>query len=37
MLFGKCKKKAQVQMQVDGMDIERANENKFLVVIIDDK
>lgn len=31
------KKRTQVQIQIDGMDIERVNENKLLGVIIDDK
>jgi len=37
MLFGNCKKSIQIQIQVDGVDIERVNENKFLGVIINDK
>jgi len=37
MLFGNCKKSIQIWIQVDGVDIERVNENKFLGVIIDDK
>lgn len=31
------KKRTQVQIQIDGTDIERVNENKLLGVIIDDK
>ncbi len=37
MLFGNSKKSTQVQIQIDGVDKERVNENKFLGVIIDDK
>ncbi len=36
MLFGNCKKCTQVQIQIDGVDIKRVNENKFLGVIIDE-
>ena len=37
MLFGNCKIHNQIQVQIDGVNIERVNENKFLGVIIDDK
>ncbi len=37
MLFGNYRINIQVQIQVDGMQIERVNENKFLGVIIDEK
>lgn len=37
MLFGKCRKSTQVQMQIDGVDIARVNENEFLEVIKGDK
>ena len=37
MLFGNCNKNTQVQLQIDGVDIERVYENKFLGVTIEDK
>ncbi len=37
MLFGNYRINIQVQIQVDGVQIERVNENKFLGVIIDEK
>ena len=37
MLFGNCNENTQVQLQVDGVDVERVYENKFLGVTIDDK
>lgn len=37
ILFSNCNKNTQVQIQIDGVGIERVNENKFLGVIIDDK
>lgn len=37
MLFGKYKTNTQIQVQINGVHIERVFENKFLGVIIDDK
>lgn len=37
MLFGKNKTNTQIQVQIDGIIIERVFDNKFLGVIIDDK
>ena len=37
MLFSNHNKNTQVQIQVNGVDIDRVYENKFLGVIIDDK
>ena len=37
MLFGNCNKNTQVHLQIDGVNVERVYENKFLGVTIDDK
>lgn len=37
MLFGNHRINEQVQIQIDGVQIERVHENKFLGVIIDEK
>ena len=37
MLFSNYERDTQVQLEVEGVDIERLHENKFLGVIIDDK
>ena len=37
MLFGNYNKNTQVQLQIDGVDVERVYEIKFLGVTIDDK
>ena len=37
MLFGKCRSNTEVMLEIDGVAINRVNENKFLGVIIDDK
>lgn len=37
MLFGNCSKNIPAQIEVDGVDIERVHENRFLGVITDDK
>jgi hypothetical protein len=37
MLFGNCNMNIQVNIQIDGVIIDRVHENKFLGVIIDDR
>lgn len=37
MLYGNCRISEQIQIQVDGVQIERGHERKFLGIIIDDK
>ncbi len=37
MLFGNCRSNTQIQIRLDGVDIERVNEIKFLGVTIDDQ
>ena len=37
MLFGKCRLNTQVQLEIDGVAINRVHENKFLGVLIDDR
>lgn len=36
MLFGNGRKMTQTKVQIDGVDIERVTETKFLGVIIDE-
>lgn len=36
MLFGNCRKITKIKVQIDGLDIERVKENKFLGVTIDE-
>ena len=37
MLFGKHKSDTNVQIQIEGVNIETVNENTFLGVIVDDR
>ena len=37
MIFGNCKKSENIEVQIEGVNLERVYENKFLVAIIDDK
>ena len=37
MVFGNCHKDGQIQVQIEGVTLERVYDNKFLGVIIDDK
>ncbi len=37
MLFGNCNRSEHIQVQIEGVNLERVYENKFLGVIIDDR
>lgn len=37
MFFGSCKRNTQVQMLIDGVEMERVNENTFLGLTMKDK
>ena len=37
MLFGNCRGNMTVQLEIDGVEIERVTQNKFLGITIDDK
>ena len=37
MIFGKHRLNTRLQIEIDGVAIERVNENKFLGVTIDDR
>ena len=37
MIFGNCKKSENIEVKIEGVNLERVYENKFLGVIIDDK
>ena len=37
MIFGNCKKSENIEVQIEGVNLERVYENKFLGVVIDDK
>ncbi len=37
MLFGKCTVNTKVRIELDGLEIERVHENKFLGVTVDDR
>ena len=37
MVFGKCRLNTEVMIKIDGVAINRVQENKFLGVIIDDR
>ncbi len=37
ILFGNCRINTQINIQIDGITIERVTENKFLGITIDEK
>ena len=37
MLFGKCTWNTKVRIELDGVEIERVHENRFIGVIVDDR
>ena len=37
MLFGNCRLNTPIHLNINGVEIERVDENKFLGIIIDDR